>query len=60
MHVMMKRFALSILLVLVSFFTVFATEGSGNVHIYRGKYANYSDIRYTWDGEHLYRGKFTN
>ena len=29
-------------------------------HIYRGRYANHSDILFTYDGEHLYRGKYTN
>ena len=31
-----------------------------DIHIYRGRYANTSDIAYTFDGKHLYRGRYTN
>ena len=37
------------------------TESSGReTHVYSGKYSNYSDIIYTWNGKHLYTGKYAN
>ena len=31
-----------------------------DTHIYRGRYANTSDILSTWDGKHLYNGRYSN
>lgn len=51
----MKRLFVVLTVLLSSVFTGLASETAGSDgHIYRGRYANYSDIIYTWDGEHLY------
>ena len=31
-----------------------------DIHIYKGRYTNSSDILYTSDGKHLYLGRYTN
>ena len=50
----MKRLFVVLTVLFLSVFSGLASEDSGSDgHIYRGKYANYSDIIYTWDGEHL-------
>ena len=35
-------------------------EAGSDAHIYKGRYKNYSDIIYTWDGKHFYKGRYAN
>ena len=45
---------------LVVLLILLPTVANAQSYIYKGKYANYSDIMMTFDGEHVYRGRYTN
>jgi hypothetical protein len=56
----MKKYLSLFLMLFLFAASGFNFRAMADTHIYKGRYANTSDILYTFDGKHLYKGRYTN